>query len=186
MKDLVASRQKVRAHVALSTRDLHAALHEDAVLGRLTAQDITPQCYRLALGVLQAFYVCVERERSRQDVFPQLSLMEVCAALQSDIGQTTLPTPKLSFVGQDELLGGLYVAHGASFGRSSFRANIADKLSYLPQTFLNLTIEKKLWRSLVAVMEERGGTPAVAQSIEAGAAKSFAEVAQLSRRALVN
>lgn len=180
MTDLAEPNKSVRANLALSTQDLHDALHHDVVLSRLTAADITPQCYCAALSVLQAFYLAVERARTQADLWQWLSLDAVCTGLHEDLGPPVLTGQTLTFASEEELLGGLYVAHGASFGRSSFRANITDRLPQMPQAFLTLRLEKPLWRALMALLEARGSNRPAGQDIERGAAKSFAHVAALS------
>ncbi|WP_299777070.1 hypothetical protein [uncultured Roseobacter sp.] len=182
MTELAPIRRGVRAHVALSTRDLHETLHHDPVLGRLTAPDITPRCYRTALQVLQRFYEVVERAHQQAGIWPDLSLQMVCAQLQADVGPPQEVETQLVYETEEALLGGLYVAHGASFGRSSFRANIAQVLPDAPQAFISARLGKQTWQSLVALMESRGCDAPAAERIERGAAQSFAFVAAVSSR----
>ncbi|WP_195819052.1 hypothetical protein [Roseobacter sp. MH60115] len=182
MTELTLVRGGVRAHIALTTRDLHEALHHDPVLGRLTAPDITPRCYQTALRVLQCFYEAVEKARRRAGAWPDLSLQSVCAHLLTDVGPPCAVETELRFDTEEALLGGLYVAHGASFGRSSFRANIAQALPGVSQAFISERLDKETWRSLVALMERRGRDTAAAERMEQGAAQSFAFVAAVSAR----
>lgn len=182
MTELAPIRGGVRAQIALSTRDLHEALHHDPVLGRLTAPDITPRCYRTALRVLQVFYEAVEEARQRADVWPDLSLQTVCAQLRADVSPHCAAETPLIYETEEALLGGLYVAHGASFGRSSFRANVARALPDMPQAFISERLGKATWQSLVARMERCGCDAPAAERIEQGAAQSFAFVAAVSAR----
>ena len=174
--------QNVRARIALLTREIHDALHHDAVLGRLTAPDLTPQCYRTALAVLQKFYHAIEGERRRADRWPDLSLQSLCAALDEDLGPHVGTAPALVFDSEDALLGGLYVAHGASFGRASFRANVTARLPQVSQRFIGQRIDKGVWQRLTGLMEDRGSNDQAVERIGQGAEMSFAHVAVLSSR----
>lgn len=174
-------RTTVRSHVADQTRAIHNALHENAVLRQLTAPDITQPQYRHALRVLSCFYNAVERERQRTAEWHGFALGAECSALARDLGENSDPAISLSFENRFELLGGLYVAHGASFGRTQFRRNLEQALPDVSRHFVDLRMNKDVWRSLTSRMEEDGQAETTLKAMVSGASRSFHAVEMTSQ-----
>lgn len=175
----------VRARIAAATGPIHQALHGDPVLGALTRADLAPPTYRAALAVFCTFYQGVEREQHRMGAWPEFGLGAECQALVADLGAAAPPTD-LRFGNGAALLGGLYVAHGASFGRGSFRANVARALPEASQVFVRLRSDPATWRALVAAMEDMGADPQGFADLANGARSAFGAVARLSAGAVIS
>lgn len=171
----------VRHDMADVTRQIHNTLHEDAVLGRLISPQISKAEYVCALTVLSRFYHAVEEHRNRFGVFDRFSLQAECTALQSDLGATT-PAGDLELETADEVLGALYVAHGASFGRSLFCRNVKTALAGCPQRFVALKVCKTSWRALLAELECFSAKSSRRDRLFSGALRSFQAVEDLSLR----
>jgi heme oxygenase len=163
----------VRAYVSAQTRAIHQALHDDPVLHRLTAAGITADEYSTALRALSWFYHAVEDERQRLDHWAAFALKEECHALASDLGGRPELPLRLKFSNRFELLGGLYVAHGASFGRAQFRHNLKKWVPDAPQMFVGIRLCKPVWQQLTKEMEHFGQDPIQRADLVKGAAQSF-------------
>lgn len=173
--------KSVRAHVAAQTKAIHEELHCNPVLSRLTAPDVTGDEYLMAIKVLSSFYHAVEGERLRFNHWDRFELTAECRALRNDLpGQKPIPA-KLEYANQFELLGGLYVAHGASFGRGSFRKNLRDALPGMSQVFVSQRLRKTIWLLLTNNMERCGQDAIQLQDLQNGALRSFETVAWVSR-----
>ena len=161
----------VRASVAADTRALHEALHAHPVLRLLTSRDLNNAAYTSALNGFYALYASVEAERARIDIWPDLALGRERNALLADLGVPSVH-PQADWLGSSSaLLGALYTAHGAAFGRSSFRANVIACLPDAPHTFMRLRTAKSQWRCLLDRMEARAHRK---QEIAEGARMAFA------------
>jgi heme oxygenase len=168
----------VRACLADHTRAVHEALHHDPVLSRLAQPGVPEADYRDALTAFSAFYRAVERVREEVQLWPQFSLHAECAALEQDIGpRDAARMDRRLFTGPARhaaVLGALYVAHGAGFGRASMRANVLCALPHLPHHFLRLPTSPTRWRALVAALEATSAEASDLAAARSGAALAFA------------
>ncbi|MFK7868607.1 MAG: hypothetical protein AB8B58_05130 [Roseobacter sp.] len=171
----------VRQEVADVTRQIHNTLHKDAVLSRLMSPQISEAEYFRALTVLSHFYYAVEKHRKRFEVFDRFSLQAECTALQVDLGATT-PAGDLKLDTADAVLGALYVAHGASFGRTLFCRNVKTALAGSSHRFVALKVCKTSWRALLAELEHFSAQSCRRDRLFSGALRSFQAVEQLSLR----
>ncbi|MEL6214236.1 MAG: hypothetical protein AAFQ99_01030 [Pseudomonadota bacterium] len=73
----------------------------------------------------------------------------------------------------DSLLGALYVAHGAQFGRPQLRAAIEAGASTRLPEYLTLPIDQVAWRRLLTKLEEIGAEPERFRTMVAGAKAAF-------------
>lgn len=173
----------VRNKIAEATRHVHLELHSDPVLSRLTEPDIELEDYLKALVVFFSFYHRIELERLRFSAWDDISLSRECSALQMDLPMMPIDHSAALFGDEFELLGGLYVAHGASFGRGQFSRSILRALSSAPNEFISLQTSKSLWKSLTKTLEKDGDCQANQVRIRLGAMKSFKLIKSLARRA---
>jgi heme oxygenase len=181
LKSLDAELIAVRAHIAEQTQAIHQELHNNPILQPLTDPTVTAPQYFAAIGVFRSFYDAIELERRRHDTWDDFSLTAECDALKADTTGQKTRAATLAFATRLELLGGLYVAHGASFGRSLFRQNLQNTIPDAPKMFVAMRTSKATWRTLIDTMERYGQNPATLHEIERGAAKSFETVKRLSQ-----
>lgn len=175
-----------RQFLAETTRSLHEALHHDPVLSRLTAQDIQAEEYSRALGVLGAFMTAVEAARQQHALFEAFTLAPVVAAVTADLAPAAPPLADLTLSDRAELLGALYVAHGASFGRRVFRKSVMAALPHMPHSFVSLHTPAAQWQDLVAELETTGRDPQQRAALLRGAQAAFACVRQLCHAAALS
>lgn len=175
----------VRGHLAHVTHDIHQALHLDPVLSRLMHPDLTASGYVDALAVFADLYTAVEGARQRMQVFPDLSLARECRSLRMDLTRNRRALPDaprwLHLECEGRVLGALYVAHGASFGRNSMRANILNTLPCQSHRFVGLAPDAGVWKTLLGALSQHGQDPAHLRRIEDGARLTFELVLRLSQ-----
>jgi heme oxygenase len=155
-------------------------LHRHALLSRLLQPDISLPEYVAVLRVFRAFFRSLEAERCRMGCWGNLSLDAVVSALNEDLGNDQRQCAHWQLETSVELLGSLYVAHGASFGRNVFRRNIEQVLPGAPRAFLRLSGPAEPWMEITALLETCGQTPTSFEAIKTGAEKAFALVASLA------
>jgi hypothetical protein len=136
-----------------------------------------------ALMVFFYFFHSVERARQRLGCWPQFSLLRECKALSIDLNCPPEWTGTLNFASETEMLGGLYVAHGAMFGRSVFRQSIRTALPDAPNRFVSLKTAPGVWQALVFALEGTGGSTHRKSELAAGAAAGFGAVRKLLQKA---
>lgn len=173
----LGTRSDVRSYVSAQTHNIHEALHHNPVLERLTNPAITGREYIIAMQVLSSFYQAVETERERLDTWDEFTLAGECKALSQDLTGQPKTFVTLLFNDRAALLGGLYVAHGASFGRAQFRKNLCSNLPDVPQSFVNQRTDKNTWRALTDRMEHYSENTHNLASLLNGAKNSFQAVA---------
>lgn len=169
----------MRLQVQNVTRDVHDALHNDAVLRQLSSPKISPAAYTTALTVFAIFYHAVERTRAQNGIFNQFSLQPECAALSKDLDRHIPTCRDLDISSTFGCLGALYVAHGASFGRNSFRANVVTQLHDHPHSFVRLGMDKGKWGDLLVAMDT-GRSNADRLEIQTGAACAFSFIQDIA------
>lgn len=150
-----------RRYLAQITYDVHQALHHDPVLSQLLDPMISPERYTRALSVFAHFYQVVEELRVAQGVYLPFSLEADCAALDRDLIELrvkALATNKspLQFESDAAMLGGLYVAHGASFGRNAMRKSLQTALPELSHHFFQRRLQGDTWNALLQAVEVVG------------------------------
>lgn len=163
----------VREYLAASTRQVHDALHEDPVLSKLTSPDLTVKEYLAALAAFNAFYFAIEMERKRFDLFEQFSLHRECDALICDLNISRPSQTDIHFASELELLGALYVAHGATFGRNTFRANVLRAVKGKEHHFVSLRPAPDLWNELTNRLDCSCQSKDALAQMRAGAERSF-------------
>ncbi|MEM6758254.1 MAG: hypothetical protein AAF601_02125 [Pseudomonadota bacterium] len=163
----------VRQFLARATRDIHETLHHDPILSRLNSTHIRPDEYHAALTILGRFVCAVERERLRYDLFAAFTLDPLCTAVSADLGGPLAAEAPLALRDPAALLGALYVAHGAAFGRNSFRKTVTRALPEMRHAFVNLRMATAQWQGLIAALEEAGEDPAGLNSLLLGAQSAF-------------
>ncbi|WP_299729339.1 biliverdin-producing heme oxygenase [uncultured Tateyamaria sp.] len=171
----------MRTELMRATQDIHYALHSDPVFACLMDPQLTAHQYARALSVFAEFYGAIECARDSQSHFQELSLTSECNALSRDVGPRSGQASQFDVRGREELLGALYVAHGAAFGRNSMRANVASQLPELPHHFLNLPTQSNRWRSLKENLERTGTDVLTRQRIICGANTAFSFIARVSK-----
>ncbi|WP_299686509.1 hypothetical protein [uncultured Tateyamaria sp.] len=179
-----AERINVRKHLAHVTDDVHQALHHDPLLSRLMNPGLTASDYADALAVFHGLYAAVERARTQMDVYPEFSVHRECHSLEQDLRHRdgpSLGSPRFRLGCEHAVLGALYVAHGAAFGRNSMRSNILHALPQRRHHFVGLSPSADLWTSLLKELDMRGQVSADLVRIEQGADRTFAYVSRLSR-----
>ena len=172
--------EHVRTKIVGATRLVHLELHSDPVLCCLTDPHVTLPAYLRALAVFHSFYHHIECERQNLSAWCDLSLSRECDALSADLPDMRRPGTSAQFADKAEMLGGLYVAMGASFGRQQFKANIAMALPAAPSAFVRLRTPKDTWRSVLSYLELHGADASTQKRIATGAQKSFAIVKALT------
>jgi heme oxygenase len=178
--------QAVRRHLAQTTHALHDALHGHPVFRPLTSPLLTKVEYYCALTAFYAFYTGVERARAKDDDWHDFSVARECCALDEDLADRFrgIPVPEMEFDTRDDMLGGLYVALGAAFGRASFRRNVIAAVPRGAHAFLSLQNPSHQWRRLLLILEHRGADPGARHRIERGATQAFryvTDIAEMSR-----
>ncbi len=162
-----------RAYLASSTRQVHEALHHDPALSKLTSPELTVEEYRAALAAFGAFYGAIEGARQRIGVFERFSLRRDCEALTRDLDTPAPLRSDISLACELQILGALYVAHGASFGRNAFRANVLETVKGKKHHFVSLKPATGLWRDLINRLERAGQSEEALAQIRAGAELAF-------------
>jgi heme oxygenase len=171
----------VRAQLLAATSSVHEALHRDALLGRLLRSDMSLSEYVATLRVFHGFFGSVEAERCRMGCWQTFSLDAIIGALTADLGNHQTHTAQWRLETSLEVLGALYVAHGASFGRNVFRRNIEYALPAAPQAFLDLPGPARPWVELTDLLEVLGQTSESFEGLKTGAERAFALVSSLAR-----
>ena len=183
MTEDIKVRLSVRQRLATDTHDIHEALHVDPVLSRLTSADVKRDEYFSALSVFAGVYRAVETERQRFDVFGNWCLARELSALAIDLAGVPQPNVRITFKDAAGLLGGLYVMHGASFGRTQFGRTVRASLPDVSSRFVSLGPCKETWRSLCDQLEDAGRSERTYARIVEGAGACFSLVEATARRA---
>ena len=172
--------ERVRKQIINATRSIHLELHKDPILCRLIEPDVTLHDYLRALTVFHSFYHHVEMERLRFFDWKYMSLNKECCALKRDLPSLPVGQSTNCFNDEVEMLGGLYVAFGANFGRMQSNKNITKVLPKAPNAFINLHIPKKTWACVKSTIETAGADAEDLARITNGARKSFLIVKSLT------
>ncbi len=165
----------VRTVVAQRTRAAHEALHEHAQIRQLIEPSLSQGQYVSVLSGFHAVYRAAEYRRKHSTFWLQFNLAEHCAALRSDIGSNaSVETARLPDVdGAPGILGLLYALHGAQFGSSVILRNVRHVLPTAPCRYFSMGTRPRIWRELVAAMEDYRGAPGAVDHIVSGARSAF-------------
>jgi len=163
----------VRRALIASTTDTHNALHNVPLLARLSDDKITAADYASALAVFSTYYNEIETSRRSFDAWARFTLAPDCAALAQDTGTPPVSVTFPGFETKLALLGGLYFAHGAAFGRSTFASNLRKALPVRAHHFLTRRNDPEVWRALLDELEKNGRRDAARRLILKGAETSF-------------
>lgn len=164
----------IRAALKAATRGSHSLLHNDPVLSKLTDPDIEAASYACALSVFAKLYNAVEDARRACGQWARFTLVPECTALARDGYGNNPAGPTLLRRDRTEMLGALYVAHGAAFGRSVFRRAMIKALPDFPHYFLTCSDDQTRWRELLKEIELQGAHPSRFEKLRAGAESGFA------------
>ncbi len=179
MTDDAAGRSLRRA-LAQSTRARHEALHRHPVFARLLAPDLSQPEYAASLRVMLTFLVAVEAARSRVGAFPALGLAAAVAALRRDLGDGADRSIRmLDATAAPSVLGALYVAHGAQFGRQVIGRAVGVALPNVRHHYFQAHADTGAWHCLLSTLNTYPGQ-AAAERICDGAVSAFDFVAQLA------
>lgn len=175
-RELLSARQRLRR----ATGQIHDALHDHPVFGLLESPEISAGQYVCALRAFRSFFDGIENERLRHGRWAAFSLAEDCSALSLDVGAGKSRAMPIEFHSAHALLGGLYVAHGAAFGRASLSKRVLTNLPRSSHAFFSLPVRSGRWRTLVACLECEGSAPESYSDIVQGARLAFSSVSQLT------
>ncbi len=169
-----------RKHLRLATGQIHAELHELPMLRPLKSETISSDQYQRALIVFQSIFRSIEDERSRYRKWAEFSLKSECSALLKDLGPGETCDMRITFHCENALLGGLYVAHGAAFGRAVFCQTVRTSLPASLQAFASLPISAERWQSLLTCLERKGRQSKARAEIVGGAKLTFSSVLRMA------
>ncbi|MEM6819824.1 MAG: biliverdin-producing heme oxygenase [Pseudomonadota bacterium] len=167
-------KQAVREALNVATRDLHQALHVHPVSLALLER-AESGAVRTLLRANLRFTSTLEAARETACCWSDLSLAAPRDALRRDLPDqdADCESPPPDYQNADALLGALYVAHGAQFGRQQLRNAIeAGESKPLPEYF-TLPIDQAAWRRLLTELEENGADPERFRTMVAGAKAAF-------------
>lgn len=156
----------VRQQLAEFTQSVHLELHEHPWISQLALPQISEAHYYLIMSAYRQFYSTVERQRQQLSVFDELSLTPAvkaldidCAHLSSEI--SSISNNALKLLTPTEILGSLYVLHGARFGAKLMQRNITQNLPHASQHFLSLNTSHRVWRLLIHHLEQQSSPKAM-------------------------
>ncbi|MFK7828256.1 MAG: biliverdin-producing heme oxygenase [Congregibacter sp.] len=175
------SRQEpsVRRLLATRTASVHEALHAHSWISSLQDPSLTQDRYRLLLAAYYAFLSDLEAERARLDCYPLLSLGDQIANLKSDLeilpGELRTLDVKIKKPGgkRAELLGSLYVIHGAGFGAASLTRHVKRSLPDASRHYLERGTSAATWRVMLGEIESLAGSLTDIERLVSGAAATF-------------
>ncbi|ARE41974.1 hypothetical protein RGUI_3833 [Rhodovulum sp. P5] len=173
----------MRTRLKALTGDIHESLHHDPLLSRLIHPDVTATQYCCALQVFARFYDAVETARRTLQCWPDFALSQEVAALRFDTAECSAPSPKgelPSYPTPEDVLGALYVAHGANYGRSQFRKTVSVALPDARRRFIEMKTAPEIWRALVETLDREASIAGHAPMIERGAVTAFAHVSRMT------
>ena len=163
----------VREMLARRTAALHSGLDNDPVIGGLMAPDLDLASYRRALGALRTTFSRVETARLAQAVWPQFAVGREVAALSSDLATPCGRTVPAPLQGAAEVLGALYVMHGAAFGARVVARHLRSVLPEAPMTYFTMARDARVWSRLIAALEGYAGDPDGLEHLNSGASTAF-------------
>ena len=166
-----------------STHDAHRALHRDSIFRSLMNSGLSQTQYQRTLHVFKRLYDEIEESRVTWNTWHRFSVMAECAALERDLGEARTRTV-LQFHSAQAVLGGLYVAHGAAFGRTAMYKSVQIQLPYASHAFLSLPMARTRWSAFLHCLECEGSEPVARKEIMNGAQQAFAAIAEFSADAL--
>lgn len=169
-----------RTDLRRKTRAVHHALHLHPVLCALTHPEVSEAQYRRALRVFKTFYDAVEEERRRLNAWMLLTVATECEALALDLDAFETERCRLRFRNADTLLGGLYVAYGAAYGRAQFNANVRQAIPKAPRQFLSLSFPVARWKALLTCLEERSIACQARADVLTGAFHAFRVISRIA------
>ena len=169
----------VRDRLAIDTRALHQALHDDPLLGALTGPSISEQDYRRSLLVFAAFHAGIEADRRRLAGWQSYALTPVLRALAADGAVPPKPSATCGLMSHGELMGGLYVAYGALLGRAVMKRPVTTALPQLAHVYIAMPFPTSEWRALCRDLESQVLRPEGYPPLRKGAVKAFQWMRQL-------
>jgi heme oxygenase len=172
----------VRRAVAAETRAAHEALHHHPWISRLGQHDLTLTEYSLILTAYLGFFQWVEAARKGFGLPDALSLHLAIAALHTDCNalcptpgmhRASTLSPDLWLLNGPQVLGALYVLHGAGFGAGTLARAISKSLPDATCAYFEAGTPVPVWRDLVRHLEEAGQEPEGERQILQGALATF-------------
>ena len=150
-----------RGRLAQETRAAHEALHHHPYISRFMSDALQAPEYFTLLGSYRDFYRAAERRRAALDCWQELSLKPTIDRLEADLAAAprhSIPPAQevdFSWVGHPvEVLGILYVLHGARFGGRVIARSVNTTLPEAPTQFLRLGCDKEQWSDLVQAIND--------------------------------
>lgn len=175
--------QLVRSRLVEDTQVAHNALHMDPVLSGLVSAKLSPERYYNALRVFLDFYQTIEIERRRHGLWPCYRLASTVSALRNDLSMAIPNELPLCLADHKEVLGALYVGHGAAFGRNIIRRNVKKTLAEANIQFLEQMPDPLVWQNLCNDLEAQGASPEGYAALWKGAVKAFSLIGYLAKAA---
>ena len=167
----------LRAELAEATRPAHQRLHRHKVLKRLFAVDLTQAEYLAILDTYRSLYAAAEATRVASGRFQNLTLTPALIALRRDGCETSdQPAPDLALTDDHQILGALYVLHGARFGAQHMRRALRRSLPGATHHFFGLAPDPAQWAALLGEIEALRPDPSAAARLVDGADRMFAAV----------
>ena len=175
----------LRAELAEATRPAHQRLHRHKVLKRLFAVDLTQAEYLAILDTYRSLYAAAETARVATGRFQNLTLTPALMALRRDGCETSdRPAPDLALADDHQILGALYVLHGARFGAQHMRRALRRSLPGAPHHFFGLAPDPTQWAALLGEIEVLRPDPIAAGQLIDGADLTFQGVETAMTRLL--
>ena len=163
----------VRARLAADTREAHESLHVHPLSLALQARP-NQQVVTANLLAARCFGVGLEHRRAALGVWTELTLAPALTLLEEDLGATP-PDPGCSSLrlAPVEMLGALYVAHGAQFGRRQL-AQCLTRAAFGPvPAYYRCPPDLATWRALADLLEMAGAAAGGYPALRAGALTAF-------------
>jgi len=170
----------VRQMLATRTRKVHENLHVHPWIASLAKPGLTISRYGVVLGAYHDFYHHLEQSCSNHPLPECLSLRPARERLSLDLNSlaavrlaTSRPCVELTIDDPVELLGALYVLHGASFGARILNRNVRIELPDAPRHFLESSTAGDAWQPLIAELEAFANNELAREKLTHGAKATF-------------
>ncbi|MEL7312499.1 MAG: hypothetical protein AAFN07_13390 [Pseudomonadota bacterium] len=170
----VAPTTTVRARLSDATGDVHESLHVHPLSLALLNQP-TPTIVRATMTAARRFYAALESARDARGCWDVLQLSPHLDALQNDLGSEHLDTNPVALALDSDaaILGALYVAHGAQFGRQQIRGQMLRRgLDAIP-AYYTMSVDRTTWHALLDALEVTGTSADGFDALYQGAMAAF-------------
>lgn len=178
-----------RRRLASSTQAIHKELHHHPLISRILKSDLMLVEYYACLNINYLFFKQIELLRSVKGVFETFSVQQTVLLLESDLAHFKENyewegfSPLINDCGnwsKNQILGGLYVAHGSQFGRQIMAKSVARSLPTVPKTYLSHANDNAIWQALKAQLDQAKVDPIAFSQVELGAHQAFTWFKQIA------